>query len=395
MDFDFDIVIIGASSSGLYAAELLAQAGKRVGVFDRHKNINPARRTYIITPQIKVFLDDIPGDAELFQTRIMSVETPNASVDIALREPDLIIERNLLSQALLSRAVEAGAVLYAGFRFLRFEQAGNQTKLVFNSAGLEVIATASVVIGADGLESQTAKAAGISLPPSVSIVQAEVELPQGWDPALTKVWFNVDDTGFFYWLIPESEYKGVLGLAGENTRQNRDLLDRFLDRLGFQALRYQASQVAMHHPGLRPWGNAGALPIYLVGDAAGQVKVTTVGGTVTGFWGARAAAQAILKNTSYSHELRALKRELDLHWYIRYLLERLDTPGYSRLIECITPPVQRFLSHYNRDQMAGAFWQLPFREPRLLVLGLQLLLRLPRPRLPRSDQPQVKSKIVD
>jgi len=34
--------------------------------------------------------------------------------------------------------------------------------------------------------------------------------------------------------------------------------------------------------------------IFPIGDAGGQVKVTTVGGTVTGLWGGMAAVQAIL-----------------------------------------------------------------------------------------------------
>ena len=283
---NFDVIIIGASSSGLYAAALLAQEGKRVGVFDRQQDINPARRTYIITPQIKAFLEEISVQVELYQTRVMAVDSCKASVVIPLREPDLIIERNLLSQELLTRAAEAGAEIYTSHRFLGFDHVEEQTKLIFDTAGSEIDATASVVIGADGFKSQTAKAAGISLPQSVPIVQAEIELPKGWDSGVAKVWFDVDDTRFFYWLIPESVERGVLGLAGQDARQIRSLLDRFLGRLALQALRYQASQVAMHHPGLQPWGKAGTMPVYLIGDAAGQVKVTTVGGTVSGF-GAR------------------------------------------------------------------------------------------------------------
>jgi flavin-dependent dehydrogenase len=392
---NFDIIVVGASSSGLYAAALLAQAGKRVGVFERQVENAPSRRTYIITPQIKEFLNDIPVEAELCGTRIISVEAANSSVDIFLSESDLIIERNQLSKALQSRAVTAGAEVYTGFHFLRFEQNDTQTKLIFASAGNEFSATASFVIGADGLKSQTAKAAEMPLPTSVSIVQAEIKLPEDWEPSVTKVWFDVDDTPFFYWLIPESGDSGVFGLAGHNANQNRKLLDRKLDRFGLQAFGYQASQVAMHHPGFIPWGRVGTLPIYLVGDAAAQVKVTTVGGTVTGFWGAYAATQSILNGTSYARELRLLKRELDLHWWIRYLLERLDNSGYADLIRCITPSVQRFLGRQNRDQMARAFWQLPIREPRLLLLGLRILFKILLSRPEPFPSSHIKPEVGD
>ena len=373
---NFDVVIVGASSSGLYAAELLVNAGKRVGAFERQQEINPERRTYIITPQIKEFLSEIPEEAELCLTKAMAVEACDASVYITFHDPDLIIERKLLTKALLSRAISAGAEIFTGYQFIGFECKSKQTKLVFRSSDDEILATTSVVIGADGLKSQVALAAGMALPPSVPIIQAEIKLPSGWNSSVTKVWFDVDDTPYFYWLIPESSDRGVLGLVGQDTKQTRSLLERFLHKLELQALRYQASQVAMHHPTFRPWGEIGDLPIYLIGDAAAQVKVTTVGGTVTGFWGARAAVQAILRGTSYARELRSLKRELDLHWVIRFFLEHLDNRGYADLVRYISPSVCQFLGQRNRDQMAGAFWQLPFHEPRLLFLGLKILLKI-------------------
>ena len=385
---DFDVIIIGASSSGLYAAELLARAGKHVGVFERQESIDPARRTYIITPQIKEFLTELPAEGELNHIQAVSVETRTACVDIAFHQPDLIIERNLLTKALLDRVKAAGVEIFTGYCFVRFELIAGKTQIVFKYGDTHVNKTACFVIGADGLRSQTARCVGISLPPSVSIVQAEIELPQGWEPGVTKVWFDVEETPYFYWMIPESAEKGVLGLVGQDAKQTRILLDRFLTKINLQALRYQASQVAMHYPGFRPWGKIGALPIYLIGDAAAQVKVTTVGGTVTGFWGASAAVQAILHGTSYAKELRPLKRELDLHWLIRFLLERLDNEGYADLVRYISPSVRQLLGQRNRDQMVGAFWQLPIREPRLLLLGLQILLTFLLPRSLKLTQSQ-------
>lgn len=376
---DFDVVIVGASSSGLYAAELLAKAGKRVAVFERQPEIDPARRTYITTAHLKQFVAE-EEIAVLHRIRVMSIASLGASVDIPLNPPDWILDRNLLIKGLLARAQARGVEVFTHHRFLRFEEANGHTQLLFERDRREVRATAGAVIGADGLHSQVAKAARIPHPPSAPIVQAEIDLPPRWDPGVTRVWFDVHETRFFYWLIPESPERGVLGLVGEPASEPRRLLDRFLEKMGFQALRYQGARVALHHPSLRPWGRVGFVPVYLVGDAAGQVKVTTVGGTVTGIWGARAAASAILKGTSYAQEMRPLKRELDLHWYIRWLLDRLDNSGYERLIQSTTPAVRRFLSQRHRDQMMGGIWQLPFRAPWLLLLGLRLLLRAQRDR---------------
>src|SRR5439155_34560 len=59
--------------------------------------------------------------------------------------------------------------------------------------------------------------------------------------------------------------------------------------------------------------------VYLVGDAAAQVKVSTVGGIVTGFRGALGVSEALLQNGK-SRELAALRRELGTHWLIRRAL---------------------------------------------------------------------------
>jgi flavin-dependent dehydrogenase len=371
---NFDVVIIGASSAGLYAGEQLARAGRRVGVLEQNIELAPARRTLIVTPQLQRLLGYLPDTALLHRIQVMAVATPGASIYVELQDPDLIVERCRLTHLLADRAREAGAELCYGYRFQGLEPHSKGITLHLRAAdGRATTAVAQAIIGADGLFSDVAVAAGISRPPAVPILQAKVRLPSGWAPAVTQVWFDADETRFFYWLIPESAERGVVGLVGDDRAETQGLLQRFLDQHSFQPLAFQGSLVAMHHPRLRPWGQIGSAPVLLVGDAAGQVKVTTVGGIVSGLWGAAAAVRALLRGSPYAYELRPLKRELDLHWFIRLLLDQLDNPGYDHLVSSVTPAVQQFLSNRNRDEMAGAFWRLPLLQPRLLALGLRLL----------------------
>lgn len=371
---DFDTVIIGASSSGLFAAEKLALAGLEVGVFEREKEISPNRRTYIITPFLADVLDDIPDDLILNRVSTMAVETPQAVVDIRLNQPDLIIERNQMIEVLAERAQAAGVNIHLGHRFQGFEQNNKEPELVLeDQSGETVQVSAKFVIGADGAFSRVAKAASISLPSRVPLMQAEISLPDGWDPTITKTWFDTGETRFFYWLIPESDEQAVVGLIANERSDARQVLDRFLAKHDFKPLAFQAGQAAMHTTNLKPWGKVGNLPVMLVGDAAGHVKVTTVGGTVTGFWGAQAAVDSILEGKSYAEKLRPLKRELDLHWFIRLLLERLDNRGYDYLVDSINPGIQEFLGNHTRDEMAGVFWKMIFIQPRFIPLGLRLL----------------------
>lgn len=378
---DFDVVIIGASSAGLFAAERLAQAGRHVGVFEQQAELVPARRTLIVTPRLREVLGYVPDVAVLHRITTMALASPNASVEVELQDPDLIVERCQLAHVLAKRARVAGAELHYGHRFQGLEpHVGGVTLHLRTGDGQAVTVTTPAVIGADGLFSKVAEAAGLEHPPAVPILQAEVQLPPAWDPTVTQVWFDADETRFFYWLIPESTERGVVGLVGDDRAETRSLLQHFLDRHGFEPLAYQGAMVAMHHPRLRVSTRIESAPVLLVGEAAGQVKVTTVGGTVTGLWGATAAVQTLLRETSYDRELRPLNRELNLHWFIRLLLDRLDNQGYDRLLQCITTSVRQFLGRRNRDEMAGAFWKLPLYEPRLLALSGRLLLRLARNR---------------
>ena len=371
---NFDITIIGASSAGLFAAAKLSTLGFRVGVFEREKELNPARRTYIITPYLADIFENIPESLILNRVATMAVETANSVVEISLKQPDLIIERNQLIRLLEGRAKAAGATIHYGYRFLEIQEVNNKPEVIIEDENGETIQiSTNILIGADGAFSPVAKAASIKLSDRVPLMQAEISLPENWDPNVTKVWFNVDETKYFYWLVPESQEQAVVGLIANQRADARQVLDKFLEKHGFEVLAYQAGQAAMHTPDLKPWSKVGEMPVMLIGDAAGQVKVTTVGGTVTGFWGAQAVVDALSNGTDYSANLKALKKELDLHWFIRLLLERLDNAGYDYLVESMNAGIRNFLGNHTRDEMAGEFWKMIFIQPRFIPLGLRLL----------------------
>lgn len=364
---NFDIVIIGASTAGLYAGECLARAGKKVGLFERQRELKPARRTLIVTPLLRKVLGTLPDEMVLHKIEVMAVATSNRELSIPLKDPDLIVERAKLTAWLASKFETAGGGLFLGHRFMGFQETSDGLSILLQtSQGESIVVAKEVMIGADGVRSKVAEAAGIPKPDSLPIVQAEVTLPSDWDPSVTKVWFNTEETRFFFWLIPESSNRGVVGLIGDRDGKARESLRRFLARHDLEPEAYQAAQVALYHPRLKPWTRIGGTPVYLVGDAAGQVKVSTVGGTVSGFLGAQAAARTVLSGRSYRAQLRGVKRELNVHWLLRLLLDRLDDRGYDQLVSTVTPRVRNFLSRYDRDSMGRVVWRLPILEPRLL-----------------------------
>lgn len=200
-----------------------------------------------------------------------------------------------------------------------------------------------------------------------------MRLPRWASPERAVVWFDPEATPYFYWLIPESPGEGVLGLATELGQPIRVLLDGFLARLGLEPLAYQGGVVAVYRPGLPFRVERAGLSLFRIGDAGGQVKGTTVGGTVTGLWGA-AAAVAALQGDGMGLA-RRLEGELLAHWVVRRLLHRFALEDYERLLWGLNRGARGVLGSIPRDRFAVGAWRLLLAQPNLLVWTLRALLR--------------------
>lgn len=403
------VVVVGASSAGLFAAEQLARGGLPVHVYEqapaeawlaaepapgasappggagrslpdqaqaaaRH----PSPRSLIVTPELGRVLGFLPAPAVLHRVHTLELRANGRAVPVALRDPDLVVERNALLRLLARRAEQAGARLLPGHQFLGFDDAWPAPRLLFRRRGGDLCRVAArAVVAADGAHSDVARRLGLPAHPLVSVLQARVRLPEAHDPAVGTVWFGVRDTPYFYWLVPDSPTHGVVGLVDREPRAARGRLDAFLARRGLLPLEYQAARVPLYRPWPAPRARAGELPVLFVGDAAGQVKVTTVGGTVSGLHGAAAAARALLRGSDYLRELGPLTRELQLHWLIREVLHRLGPHEYELLLCHLKGPVGRMLQHHNRDRLANVVLRLLATAPSLLLLAGRALVRAP------------------
>ena len=69
----FDVVVIGASTAGLYTAELLAISGKKVALFDRNTE-KPDFRTYIITPGLIRIVPDFDSTLIRHETGTIHIQ---------------------------------------------------------------------------------------------------------------------------------------------------------------------------------------------------------------------------------------------------------------------------------------------------------------------------------
>jgi flavin-dependent dehydrogenase len=137
----------------------------------------------------------------------------------------------------------------------------------------------------------------------------------------------------------------------------------------------QAARILAYTHSTRPWLRFAGADIYLVGDAASQVKVTTVGGLVTGLRGAKAAAGAILRRCDYLKELRPLRRELSLHLLIRSVLNGFQRADYDRLLSLLNEKTIALLGRHSRDHAATMLCQILLAQPRFITFARRLLWR--------------------
>lgn len=367
-----EVIVVGGSAAGFYAAARIAQGGKRVRVLESKRGLEPAPRTLIVTNHFRNQLGASAKESISNEIRRFELFTDGRSAQVALSKPDLIIERAKLIPGLAREAQESGAQISFDTRFLGLSPNANGIRVQVESGGQREELHAKSVVGADGAASRVARIGGWAPIETVPLVQAIVALPKDCPMDTTRVWFVPDDTPYFYWLIPESAERAALGVIGEDGRDTARCLARFLEKKGMEPLEWQGARIPVYRRWVPVKRRVGKGNVYLVGDAAAQVKVSTVGGIVTGFRGAQGVAESILRGSG--RELLALRRELSTHWLLRRTMHYFEQKDYSQLVDLLNAATRSTLSEITRDESTRLLWNVLRRQPQLILLGLRGLL---------------------
>lgn len=368
-----EVVVVGGSAAGLFTAAAVARGGRPVRVLESKPHFDPPARTLIVTSHFRNQLGSAARESIVNEIRRFELFTDGRSAQIALSEPDLIIERSRLIPALARGAQQAGAQLSFDTRFLGLGPNSSGLRLETETAGRKEELHAASIVGADGATSRVARTAGWPPVETVPLMQAIVRLPKDCPADTTRVWFVPDDTPYFYWLVPESAERGALGVIGVHGSDTKRRFERFLEKKNLEPLEWQGARIPVYKKWIPVQKRVGNGDVFLVGDAAAQVKVSTVGGIVTGFRGALAVAQSILHG-GRNDELSALRRELSTHWLIRRTLHHFQQKDYSQLVDLLDAATRASLGEINRDESARLLWNVIRRRPQLVLLGLRGLL---------------------
>jgi ubiquinone biosynthesis UbiH/UbiF/VisC/COQ6 family hydroxylase len=188
MNDPFDVIVAGAGLVGLALAPALARSGLRVALVDRARIAAPEvefdaepdnwdARVYAISPGSATFLRSIGAWQLLQPERIAPIEGMRiegdagatlefSAYELGERALAWIVEERSLRAALLPLAFEAGVEVIGDADFASLDWTPDAGTLTFAAAGgPPQSASASLIVGADGLRSWVRHAAGLATEP--------------------------------------------------------------------------------------------------------------------------------------------------------------------------------------------------------------------------------------
>lgn len=308
----YDLVVIGAGPAGSMAAYTVARAGLSVLLLEKRQEIgSPVRCAEGVgRDQLLAFVEPDRRwvAAEVGVAEITAVAGDTIRRLRASGGHGFILERRVFDRALAERAAAAGAevrVKAAAAGLLA--EAGRvcgvgirRGDLLGSSGPVEV--QAHVVIGADGVESQVGRWAGLSeaLPLADTMVCAQYLLAGiEIDPACTSYTIDANMAPEGYaWVFPKGEGRANVGLGmrADLARQSAlEHLDRFVADHRFLAQGYPVTLIAGNVPVGLPPARLACDGLMLVGDAARQVDPLTGGGIANAMAAGQMAAEVAVE----------------------------------------------------------------------------------------------------
>ena len=360
------ISIIGAGPAGSYLACLLAKQGKEVKVFEEHEHIGkPVQCTGIVTHSIEKFFR---LKKEVIAKKLDKVIVVSRNSRISVNVDEIVMWRDRFDRFVADMAQDAGAEIIANHQFIGFNGKNSIKVRDKKNNNLKEIKT-DIIVGADGPYSAVAKAAGIESNSKNYIgMQAKVRLSM--DTTAFETYFGSGFPNFFGWCVPESEDTARLGIGCFENAQ--EYFYGFLER------RTGKKDVLCWESGLIPLYNPKKIiqkgNIYLIGDAATQVKATTGGGIIPSLKAAQTLCDCILNNKDYNKEFKKQSgRELLLHLKIRNILNKFSDNDYDKLLGLMNREnVRKILKKYDRDTPIPLVANLLLKEPRFLYFAKTL-----------------------
>lgn len=361
------ITIVGAGPAGSYLACLLAKQGQKVTILEEHDRVGfPVQCTGIVTNSIEKFFK---LKQEIIAKKLDKVIVVSKNNKITVNVDEIVMWRDKFDRFVADMAQNEGVKILLNRQFIGFD--GKQSVKIKDKKNNKIDEVKTeVIVGADGPYSAVAKSAGINSNSKHYIgMQAKVKL--NMDTSAFETYFGTDFPDFFGWCVPESDDTVRLGIGCFENAQH--YFYKFLKN------RTGKTDVLCWESGLIPLYNPKKIiqkdNVYLIGDAATQVKATTGGGIIPSLKVAHTLCDCIINNKDYNKEFKKhFGKELLLHLKIRNTLNKFSDKDYDKLLSLMNQEkIRRILKKYDRDTPIPLVANLLLKEPRFLYFSKMLL----------------------
>ncbi len=368
-----NIAIIGAGPAGCYAGYLLAKSGHQVSIYEQKSQLGiPIQCTGLLTSDFNQF--NLNLTSSLVNT-FSSLTVNSPSQQLQLQQTEYLVCRKKFDNYLADLAKEAGVKLYLNHSFLRKENG----HLVIKNRSIKdenikdqpalIQINPDIIIAADGPLSPVAKAYGFYHPERKNYVGIQTLVKGNFNPQEYQTFFGKESCpDLFAWIVPESDKLARVGLA--SIKNARVYFDNFIKKNNFQVNELQSGIIPIYHPQQKlKKGNC-----YLLGDAAGFVKATTLGGVIPGMKQAEILTDCLNNHKNYQHEIKPLTRKLRMHLHLRTIFNKFSDQDWDKLVSLVNQPkIKTVLSAHTRDNPFPLVSKALLKEPRFLYFAKHLV----------------------
>ena len=313
----YDLLVVGSGPAGATTARIASERGLRVLLIDKRQELGaPIQCSGAVSghalEEVGLSPEEEFVQEAIYGFSIYNQEGQKTTIDYRQLKPDeygtgegknplgYVVDRRRFDRYLMTLAERAGAEVWLKTEGLGYQpQPDGSCRVLLRRFNKELEVQARVLVGADGLQSQVGKWAGmrthIKLKELASCLQFVVDGVET-DGLLEIVTGHRWAPGGYAWVFPKGHgYAEIgLGVTRTMTRQNaQGHLEQFLkesffkDRFkGLRILEIQGGGVPLAAPLRTQYADN----LILVGDAARHVNPITGGGIHTALSGGKIAA---------------------------------------------------------------------------------------------------------
>ena len=382
----YDVCIVGASIAGNYLAYLLSKSNLKIAVLEDHKEIGlPFQCAGIISQKLNKLID-LPKEIVLNRVNTAKIVSPSGNfIKLSGNERPYIIDRIQLDRLFYKKAKEnPNIIFYLGERYKSFENRIRDGKkyLLIESSKRNIIA--KMLIGCDGPLSLVGKQLNVK---NDIIFASQIRVKAKFFNHEAAMYFNPQWKQLFGWIVPEGNQICRIGIA--STKHVNTNFKRFLNDLNVDM-----NDKIDQQGGIIPYGVMNKLAfdnIFLLGDAAGQVKATTGGGIIMLLTAAKYASNCVnlcFKNCNFSKKfikkhyekpcLRAIGKELKFHFILRLILENFSSKDFETFFKIIKEnKIEHLITFYGDMDFPKALIFKLLRNRTVLGFMFKFLLKTP------------------